>query len=416
MRVGSYFYGWNIVGVAMVFQSITFGMTVYGYGFWVEPWSAEFGASRGEIMIGISLMNLVSAILSPFVGHALDKFSIRWIVSLGACALAAGFLLISTATGLGTVLASYMLLVSIAVVLVGPMSASTLMAKWFTRNRGLAIGLSSVGTSLGGFIMPMVIAYMLIEYGWRQAHLYLAIMALVLIIPLTLWVVRNSPEEKGVAPESPLLPPVAETDGKAAASEMPTWTTRTVLRDRTFWTIAAALGLMMMPFSGTVPNLVPYALEAGVSIADAAVMMTLLAGAGILSKIVMGSLADRVPLRFLVWGNNLMLITPILLLMGTPSFAGLLMISALMGLSTGGFTPLIGAAIGARFGPLAFGRVFGLLNPFMLIFALTGPPLMGYLFDETGSYNLPLQIFTGMIIASAIVTFWLRITPARAET
>ena len=47
LRTGSYFYGWNIVGVAMIFQAITFGMTVYGFGFWVEPWSAEFGASRG---------------------------------------------------------------------------------------------------------------------------------------------------------------------------------------------------------------------------------------------------------------------------------------------------------------------------------------------------------------------------------
>jgi len=395
----------------MVFQSITFGMTIYGFGFWVEPWSAEFGASRGQIMVGITLMNAASAIMSPFVGRALDKYSIRWIVTIGAIVLAAGFLIISTASGIWTVLASYMLMISIAVVLLGPMTASTLVAKWFTHNRGLAIGLSSVGTSLGGFIMPAVIAYMLIEYGWRQAHVYLAIIALIMIIPVSLWIIRNSPEDKGIPPEKS---PEGLDDANGSISET-IWTTSTVLRDRAFWTIAAALGLMMMAFSGTVPNLVPYALEAGISIANASVMMTLLAGGGILSKIVMGSLADRVDLRYLIWTNNLLLGTPILLLMGDPSFTGLLVISALIGLSTGGFTPLIGAAIGTRYGPAAFGRVFGLLNPFTLGFALIGPPMMGYLYDSTGSYNLSLQIFTGAIVASAMVTFFLRIVPAGVD-
>ncbi len=410
-RAGSYFYGWNIVGAAMVFQSITFGMTIYGFGFWVEPWSAEFGASRGQIMVGITLMNAASAIMSPIVGRALDKYSIRWIVTIGAIVLAAGFLIISTASGIWTVLASYMLMISIAVVLLGPMTASTLVAKWFTHNRGLAIGLSSVGTSLGGFIMPAVIAYMLIEYGWRQAHVYLAIIALIMIIPVSLWIIRNSPEDKGIPPEKS---PEGLDDANGSISET-IWTTSTVLRDRAFWTIAAALGLMMMAFSGTVPNLVPYALEAGISIANASVMMTLLAGGGILSKIVMGSLADRVDLRYLIWTNNLLLGAPILLLMGDPSFTGLLVISALIGLSTGGFTPLIGAAIGTRYGPAAFGRVFGLLNPFTLGFALIGPPMMGYLYDSTGSYNLSLQIFTGAIVASAMVTFFLRIVPAGVD-
>ncbi len=395
----------------MVFQSITFGMTIYGYGFWVEPWAAEFGASRGQIMMGITLMNAASAIMSPFVGRALDKYSIRWIVCFGAVALAAGFLVISTATGIWTILASYMLLISIAVVLVGPLSASTLVAKWFTHGRGRAIGFSSVGTSLGGFIMPMVIGYMLIEYGWRQAHVYLAFIALILIVPLTLWIVRNSPEDKGIAPEPPPDDPgrvVADMDDQP-------WTTATVLRDRTFWILTASLGLMMMPFSGTIPNLVPYALEAGISVADAAVMMTLLAGGGIVSKIIMGSLADRVDLRYLVWANNVLLGTPLVLLMGEPDFTGLLVISALLGLSTGGFTPLVGAAIGTHFGPSAFGRVFGLYNPFTLGFALMGPPLMGYLFDSTGSYDLSLQIFVGMIVGSAIVTLFLRIGPTSSD-
>ena len=144
-RFGGWYYGWNIVGVTMVIQAAAFGVIVYGFGLWVEPWSSEFGASRGEIMFGVTLMNIASALASPLIGHALARHPIRWLVVLGAVLMAAGLVAVSYATGFLFIIAMYMLVFSIVVVLVGPLSASTLMANWFDRSRGLAIGISAIG-------------------------------------------------------------------------------------------------------------------------------------------------------------------------------------------------------------------------------------------------------------------------------
>ena len=77
-------YGWNVVGATVVFQCVVFGLLIYSFTFWVEPWSQEFGASRGEIMVAISVFNVMVAVMAPFVGRAMDRFPVRYFVIAGA--------------------------------------------------------------------------------------------------------------------------------------------------------------------------------------------------------------------------------------------------------------------------------------------------------------------------------------------
>jgi len=410
-RLGAWYYGWNIVGVTLVIQAAAFGVIVYGFGLWVEPWSQEFGASRGEIMFGVTLMNIASALASPLIGHALARYPIRWLVVLGAVLMAAGLVAVSFATGFLFVLAMYMLVFSIVVVLVGPLSASTLMANWFDRSRGLAIGISAIGTSIGGLLLPVLMAWLLLEYGWREAHLYLAALTLVAIIPPALWFIHNSPEDKGVDPEPPAR--VNHEEHTIATPQTPQqWTTEEILRERLFWVLCVSLGLMMMAFMGLMPNLVPYALDAGIDVTRASVMITVLAAGGIVGKLCMGPAADRVDMRYLIWIAILLLGLPTVLLTMNPGYAGLLVISAMVGLSSGGFTRLIGATIAIHFGQAAFSRVMGLTSPFTMGIGLFGPPMNGYIYDATGTYDLALNILTGMLVIAAVVTFFLKLTPA----
>ena len=92
-----WYYGWNVVGVGMTFQAITFGLTLYVYGFWVKPLSDEFGASRFDIMLGLMLLNVVMGLVAPFAGRAMDTKSIRLLITGSAVAMAAGFALAGAA-------------------------------------------------------------------------------------------------------------------------------------------------------------------------------------------------------------------------------------------------------------------------------------------------------------------------------
>ncbi|MDX1581352.1 MAG: MFS transporter, partial [Alphaproteobacteria bacterium] len=63
-----WYFGWNVLAVALVFQGVTFGIAFYSFTFFVEPWMAEFGASRGRILFAVTVSQLAIGVLGPFAG------------------------------------------------------------------------------------------------------------------------------------------------------------------------------------------------------------------------------------------------------------------------------------------------------------------------------------------------------------
>lgn len=399
-----WYYGWNVVGVGMTFQAITFGLTVYVYGFWVKPLSEEFGASRFDIMLGLMLLNVVMGLVAPFAGRAMDIKSIRVLIIGGAVAMAAGFAIAGAAPALWVFVAAYALLVSLGVLMAGPLASSTLAAKWFRARRGLAIGWSSVGTSIGGLAMPAVVTWLIATEGWRHAHYTMALIALAGIVPLVWLVVANAPEDKGIAPE----PESTKPHLIAQAARAKTWTTRGILSDRSFWAAAIAFGFLTMVFGGVQAHLVPYVQDRAIAGENPAVLMSIMAFAGIIGKILFGAATDRFSHRLLFYAAAAVLASALVLLRLNPGFDVLIVASGLLGLATGGFLPLIGAIVAGRFGHLAFGRVMGLLGPFTMPVAVLGPPLAGVIFDVTGSYVRAFELFLGMIVIAGIAVAFLR--------
>lgn len=393
----------------MTFQAISVGMTGYLFGLWVVPWSEEFQVSRADIMIGYTVMNGVSGLLAPFAGHAMDHRSIRALVAVGILTLAGGLLFASLSSSIEIILTIYASIIAIGMLLAGPLAASSLAAKWFGARRGLAISVSTAGTSVGGLLLPPLAAVLLIDFGWRTSHQILAVLAIVIVIPLLWLVVANRPQDRGVKPEPESF---ASGDGiDPVSGPQPEWTTKSILRDRNFWVIAIAFGLMSMAFGGLMPNLIPYAHDAGIDAKRGAALVSVLAGAGIMGKILVGIAADRIDLKRLFWITVVILSAPLFLLIGDASYAILLMASVLIGLASGGFLPLMGAIIGSRFGPKAFGRTMGLLGPFLQPLALIGPPLAAWVYDTRGSYNAAFELFLVVLVLAAGVMFFLRRAP-----
>lgn len=398
----------------MTFQAISIGMTGYLFGLWVVPWSEEFQVSRADIMIGYTIMNGVAGFLAPFAGHAMDHRSIRALVSTGIVALAGGLLLVSFSDSIELVLGLYATVIAIGTLLAGPLAASSLAAKWFGARRGLAIGLSTAGTSVGGLLLPPLAAFLLVAFGWRTSHQILAALAVIIVIPPLWLIVANRPEDRRVIPE-PESRPSGEGPGPVAVVH-PEWTTKSILRERNFWVIAIGFGLMSMAFGGIMPNLIPYAHDVGIDAKRGAALVSILAGTGILGKILVGIAADRIDLKRLFWLTAAVLSTPLILLIGEASFAVLVLASILLGLASGGFLPLMGAIIGSSFGPKAFGRAMGLLGPFLQPLALIGPPLAAWIYDTRGSYSAAFELFLIALVAAAGIMIFLRRAPFRASS
>jgi MFS family permease len=391
------------VGVGLVFQAMAFGLTIFMFTFWAEAWMREFGVDRAYVTLAFMSFNLGMGAISPFAGRILDRRSIRALVIVGAGLFSLGFVLISLATAMWQIIVIYATLIAAGSVLSGPLAAQTLAAKWFRARRGMAIGFVSVGTSLGGLLLPPWVIYLLLNLGWRQAHAVLAVLVVAVIAPLVWKVVRNTPEDSGIEPE-----PAGPADlPEAALAIAPAWTTRRVFGQRNFWVPVLAFLPAVTAFSSIQANLRLYTVDIDIDPQSTAFLMSLLSGTMICGKLFFGFMADRIDQRLLYWIAALMLGVCMVLLIGRPSYGLMVTISALLGFAAGGFLPLLGAIVGSRFGPQAFGTVFGLMAPFLTLSAL-GPPLAGWIRDTTGTYDMAFQLILVTLVPAALVMTLLR--------
>ena len=146
-------------------QALTFGILVYGFTFWVEPWTKEFDVSRGWVMAIVTGHMISLGICSAFLGPLVDKVDARMAVVGGLVAFSTGMAMVSLAANAWFIAGIYVLIMPIGAVFAGPLMAMTLVARNFTHRRGLAFGITSAGTSLGGVIFPYVITWLLVDFA-----------------------------------------------------------------------------------------------------------------------------------------------------------------------------------------------------------------------------------------------------------
>jgi MFS family permease len=394
------YYGWRIVAVAMLGLGLSNGVASYSYGLLVLPMGNEFGASRMEMMWGMTAGALATVLISPMAGSLTDKRSARALFSVGALCLAGALALFSMSRNVWEFVLVFGSAMSVASTLLGPLGANTLVTRWFSRRRGRALGITAVGTSLGGLVVPLLFQTLIDAHGWRQASLWLAGIVLVALLPPVLWIVRNRPEDLGLLPDGDAKALQDRAPNAAAPSaELPN-----LFKDGSFWRISLAVGVLMAAFTAVLANLVPFAVGQGVAAKQAAFLLSAISLAGVSGKLLFSVFADRINLKWALLAALVMAGLPMLLLVQFHGYWMMVAAAVSIGLASGAFLPAWGAILARIYGPLVFGRIMGRMQPVTIIMVMVTMPMTGYLFDLTGSYTTAFLVLAGAI-ALAIVGF-----------
>ncbi len=407
-----WFEGWNVLVALMLLQGFTIGLYGYCFAFWVSPWMATFEVSRGQVMLALMAGNLCQALISPLVGKALDRFSAHRLVMVGVVAYGASLLLVAVAGSMPQIIAIYATILSLGLVLTGPLAAQTLIMRWFTRKRGLALGLVAIGTSIGGFFLPPLVTRMQDAMGWEMTHMMLAAATVLLVLPMAALFIRG-PDHKSTPLSSEVTAATEQAQdrvGKPPAPH-PEWTVATVLRSRDF--LPLIISLMPLILTGAVisSNLALFALDLGIAPREAAFVMSAIAVTGALGKVVVGYLCDLLDHRTVHTLVSLCLAATLFIALSGPSFSGLMFLSVTLGFSTGSFLALMPAIVSRQFGPRAFGLVAGMCY-FSFSWTSVSVPLAAWVRDTTGSYDLVWITLLGL--TALCYPLILRVKPRKA--
>lgn len=403
------FYGWKIVGVSFLTHFISVGFIFYSYGVFFKALTAEFGGSRFGTALGLVFMNVTIACTAPMLGRMLDRGSIRAILCSGAVSMAIGFFLLSQITALWQfylVLATFL---GLGEAMLGPIPSSTIVANWFIRRRGTALGVATMGISLSGVVMAPVSERLIQSIGWRYTFDVYGVTALAVVVPVVWFFVINRPEDLGMNPDGvpgtkPLTLP-KDSAGERRIQSVDDWNTAAILKNDSFWIIAVVVGLNFSANGAILTHIVAHANDIGHSTLRSALVLTVIASLGVAGKVIFGYIADFIDKRIAFWLIMVLQATGCYLLMHSTAYWALLASGAVFGLGMGGIVPLMGTLVGAVFGRRVFGRVMGLLNPCMLPIQSIGIPLAGYIYDQNGNYDLAFRLFVGVyVIAIAVLT------------
>jgi len=396
------YYGWVVVAGAFLAQCFITGFYTYGFPLIVVPVEAEFAASRTEVMYGVTFAALFGLLLAPLIGLLADRWSVRALMSIGAAVFAVGLMALSVSTSLWQFTLCFAVLMALANNLLGPLTSTTVVARWFSSKRGRALGLTAAGTSLGGMLVPFCLAQGLLFYGWRDSLFYFGLAMALFLLPFLLLLIRNKPADMGLTVEGQEEAATAAVEGSELAAGL-------IAKTPAFWLIGITMGLLFMSQTGVLANLAAHAQGQGLSGSEAKNLIVLLAATGFVGKLIFGYAADRINLKLGLWLSIGLVAAGLALLSVATSYSLMLMAAACLGLATGGMLPVWGAMIATVFGTVSYGRVMGLMMPVIALSVTPGPILAAKLFDLSGSYTSSFHLFIAVLALAALLLLPLKL-------
>ncbi|MCH2170144.1 MFS transporter [Myxococcota bacterium] len=407
------FRGWRIVTVAFASQAVAIGFSVGTFGIFVEPLTAEFDSTRAQVSLGQSILMATMTLAGLIVGPQLDRRSIRSIMVAGALLQAVCLALASQATSLWELAILFGVGVGLAVAMVGPLASTTVVSKWFDEKRGRAQGFTNMGGPAGGAVASVATGLLIANLGWRPTLLVFAAVTL-LVIPLIWTVIRNRPEDIGQWPDGAEAPP-AGSEGVGAGVESRAWTASALLRARSFWLLALAVGLLFGIATGWVVHIVPLCVDLGLGVDGGGAILGVGALLGIAGTLAFGAMADRYDQRWLLAAILAVHIVGFLILWAAAGPWVLAFVVCVIGFAGGGMMPVYATLIGRMFGPASFGQVMGLVGFVMLPFAFSAPPVAGWLRDRSDNYEAAFLMFSSGLILSLLLLGALRLPDEEAS-
>lgn len=398
---GRLFYGWVIVGLALLALLVTNGLTIGGLTVFDEVLLKEFGWSRGSLKFRDLLQFGVAGLLGPLAGALADRFGVRPLMLFGAALLGTAFALYARIGSLGAMYGIH-LLFAVALATCGLAINVLLVSRWFVAKRGTAIGLTLVGTSLGGILLPPLNYALIQSLAWRNAFLAVAALPLALVA-LVFFLARESPAAMGL---EPLGSATGGSSGSGVAASGMDFVP--ALRTWSFWVLALSAMMTFYSILGVSAHLFLHLRALGFEPAAAARGIGALFAMGLLGKFVFGGLADILD-RKLVFVLNLtvMLLGSLCLASLRPSLFWPFLV--LFGFGWGGLYTMLQLLTVDCFGLKAAGKILGAITVLDALGGGLGPWVTGVLYDRTGSYQLSFTVVSGLILLALATGATLRV-------
>ena len=457
-----FFFGWLMVAAGALILFASGPGQSHTFSVFLTVVAEDLGLSYTEVSFAYGVATLAAAFGLPFAGRQVDRRGARRVLAvvsalLGAAAIAFGFVNGLVVLALGFAAVRYL---GQGCLFLG---TSNIIAQWFERQRGFALGLIWLGFSASVALHPPFAQWLIETVGWREAWFWLGISSWALLLP-ALWFVRNRPEDVGLRPDGrpapepdrgpepgsrPRLsrtdtdrtdtdrtdtdrtdadrtdadrtdaasdpsPPGAHVRGSEAAArpgtdqpEITGLTLKQALRTSTFWIVALGLSLLSLLMTGLFFHQVAVFQHRGLDPHVATRVFAITALVSVVSAPVLGRIMDRSPSRLVLAGAQIVMAAALVALHLVDDVATAIVYAVVFGLAGASVQVNVGYLWADYFGRRHLGSIQGTGQTALIVGASLGPLPFSLSLDLTGDYSAALigAAFVSVLVAIAAAVF-----------
>jgi MFS family permease len=405
---------WIVLGAVTICLLASTGLRAT-FAVYIKPIETEMGWSRAALSMAAAISLLLLGATGPFAGRLADRWGPRRVIVLALALLGLGGIGMAFAHTLWQLYLAAGVVMAVGAGGAALSTGSAVVARWFQTHRGMAIGFAAGGMSAGQLILIPLASWLVLAHGWRASTLWLGVGLLVLVLPLAAWLVRNTPEERGLRPYGAVGVALTAAQVKAeqqagrvsiseAAQTLPFW-----LLMSTFF----VCGYTSVGMIGT--HFIPHALEHNFTPMQASAALGVMGAMNIVGTVGSGWLCDRVgrrwPLAIFYFVRGLSLIF-LLYVWNVPS---LHFWAALFGLNYISTVPPTTTLTANIYGRFSVGELSGWIFFAHQVGAAIAAALAGWVYEWTGSYAPAFVSAALMGFLAAGMALMIREEPIRAR-
>jgi MFS family permease len=411
------FYGWiNVLLLTFIYMATT-GLVFYAFSVIFPEMLKAMGWSRGDASIAISVNMLAGGFLIPLAAKFINKYGSRRVIIVGLAILFINMMIMATAISkLWHWTAIWGILIPMGRVLCGLIPSQLNIMFWFNRKRAIAIGILMTGAPIGGFLAPPVYTWVMANMGGWKTGWVLSAGVLLIALVASFWV-KSKPSDVGQYPDG-VLPGEAQpraqnatANGQANAPKTyrtkTPWTLKEVLKNRIIWLITVVnitqgMGLGLVVYHGVL-----HFRDLQYDPMKAAFILSMIIVSSGIVRIPIGWLGDRVEPRWILSSCLALMVVGFIGIWKAPSFALLMVLGPVYGISFGGILTIMPTLTGNYYGPEVFANINGFFGPFVTVIGAAVPTIAGYAVERLGSYNEVFLVLTALIVLGLICSFFL---------
>ncbi len=392
-------YAWRRLAVSLALS------TVGGIGLWsvvvtLPVIEQEFGIDRGGASLPYTATMIGFAVGGIAMGRLADRFGIFVPLLVATGMLAVGYIAAAQAESLLTFMLAQSLLIGMmgSAATFGPLVAD--VSLWFEKRRGIAVGIVASGNYLSGTIWPPILSEAIQTVGWREAHVWIAITCVVLMLPMAFYLRRRADTSE--------RPNILGRNGTVKPEGVSLRTIQIML-------IVAGLACCIAMSMPQV-HIVAYCGDLGYGVARGAEMLSVMLGLGVVSRIVSGFIADKIGgLGTLLLGSTLQCLA-LFFYIPYDGLVSLYVVSALFGLAQGGIVPSYALIVRQYFPAKEAGARVSLVLMTTVVGMAIGGWMSGEIYDLTGSYRAAFINGIGWNLLNMSIAFFLLMNWRRTRT